>query len=125
MNSTTTNNATLYERLGGESGVRKIVNDILDRNADNPIIGHYFQTVNMENLKQLVFEFFSMGIGGPHKYSGRDMVTTHTGLNIKEEDFQLANNDTRLALHENGVGEKEINEVITILDSLKDQVVEK
>jgi truncated hemoglobin YjbI len=116
---------SLYERLGGEQGVRKIVNDVLDKNLNNPFIGHYFKKIDMSKLKQLVFEFFSMGIGGPHQYTGRDMITAHTGLNINEEDFQIANNDTIQALKENGIGEKEIHEVIAILDSMKGEVILK
>lgn len=85
--ATTNQKLSLYERLGAESGVRKIVNDVLDKNLNNPVIGHHFQKVDMDKLKQLVFEFFSMGTGGPHTYTGRDMRTTHTNLNISEEDF--------------------------------------
>lgn len=114
---------SLYERLGGETGVRKIGNDILDKNLNNPRIGHYFHKVDMDKLKQLVFEFFSMGLGGPHKYSGRDMLTAHAGLNISETDFEIANDDTINALKENGVGEKEIDEVISILNSMKQDVI--
>lgn len=120
---TTTKTATLYERLGGEERVRKIVRDVLQKNYDNPLIGHHFRKVDMEKLNQLVFDFFSMGTGGPHKYAGRDMRTAHAHLNITEDDFQRANVDTILALKENGVGESEINEVISILDSMKRDVI--
>ena len=115
--------ASLYERLGGEAKLRKIVNDILDKNYNNPDIGHHFQKVDMKKLKQLVFEFFSMGTGGPHQYTGRDMRTSHVDLNINEEDFQKGNLDVLLALKENGIGEAERNEVIAILDSLKRDVL--
>ena len=119
----TTKTASLYERLGGEAKLRKIVNDILDKNYNNPDIGHHFRKVDMKKLKQLVFEFFSMGTGGPHKYTGRDMRTSHTGLNISEDDFQKGNLDVLMALEENGIGEAERNEVIAILNSLKRDVV--
>ena len=124
MSESVTNEKTsLYERLGGEQRVRKIVNDVLDKNFNNPAIGHYFQSVDMAQLKKLVFEFFSMGTGGPHKYTGRDMVTSHADLKIREEDFRIANEDTRSALEENDVEEPVINEVIAILDSMKGDVV--
>jgi truncated hemoglobin YjbI len=123
MDTTTTEKPCLYERLGGELRVKKIVNDVLDKNLNNPAIGHHFQKVEMNKLKQLVFEFFSMGIGGPHQYTGRDMRTTHINLNITEEDFLRANHDMLLALEENGVGQDERNEVIAILDSMKNDVV--
>ena len=114
---------SLYERLGGEPGLRKIVNDILDRNLNNPLIGHHFQNTDMERLKQLVFEFFSMGTGGPHKYTGRDMRSAHAALNISEQDFLIGNDDVMRALEDNGIAEADRNEVIAILNSMKQDVV--
>ena len=122
-NTTTTRQKPLYERLGGESVIRKIVNDVLDKNSSNPLIGYHFRNIDMDKLKQLVFEFFSMGTGGPHNYTGRDMRTTHTGMHINEEEWVSATDDTLWALDNNGIGEKEKNEVITILESLKADIV--
>ncbi len=118
-----TQKTSLYERLGTEAGVRKIVNDILDKNANNPLIGHYFRDIDMDKLKQLAFEFFSMGTGGPHSYTGRDMRTAHTGMHINEAEWATATDDTIWALEKNGIGQAEKNEVITILESLKGDIV--
>ena len=122
-NSTTTQKLSLYERLGGEQNLRKIVNDILDKNFNNPQIGHHFRKTDMNKLKQLVFEFFSMGTGGPHTYTGRDMRSSHASLGISEKDFSIGNDDVVKALAENGVAKAEIDEVIGILDSMKGDVV--
>ena len=116
---------TLYERLGGEKKLKKIVNDILDKNFNNPIISHHFRNTDMNKLKKLVFEFFSMGTGGPHQYTGRDMITAHTGLHISGKDFLVGNDDVLLALEENGIGQEEKEEVIAILDSMKADVIER
>ena len=124
--SNTSSNAqrpSLFERLGGEQKLRKIVNDILDRNLSNPKIGHHFRNVDMNKLKQLVFEFFSMGIGGPHTYTGRDMRSAHAKLGLNEKDFNIGNDDVSKALRENGVAKEEIDEVISILNSMKGDVV--
>lgn len=121
--SPTTQKPSLYERLGGEQGLRKIVNDILEKNFSNPKIGHHFKNVDMDKLKQLVFEFFSMGIGGPHIYTGRDMRSAHAHLGISQRDFSLGNDDVSEALKENGVSKAEIDEVIGILNSMKGDVV--
>lgn len=118
-----TKTATLYQRLGGEAKIRKIVNDTLDKNLKNPAIGAYFQKLDMDRLKQLVFEFFSMGTGGPHKYTGRDMASAHANHKITEADYNSSNDDLLEALVENGVEEKEQMEVIALLDSLKQQVI--
>lgn len=121
----TSKKASLYERLGGEAGIRKIVNDTLDKNYNNPDVGHFFQDVDMAQLKQRVFEFFSMGAGGPHQYTGKDMATAHTGLNISKRDFDIADRDTIEAIKENGVAEAEIQEVIGILGSMRPEIIGK
>jgi truncated hemoglobin YjbI len=115
--------SSLYNRLGGEQGVRKIVNDVLDKNLNNPRIMKHFQQVDMNRLRQHVFDFFSMGTGGPHQYTGRDMRTAHESLRITGKDFDLANDDMLEALRENNVPEPEINEVMNILNSMKGDVV--
>lgn len=123
MEKVPTKTATLFEKLGGEAKVRKIVRDVLDRNYNNPVIGHHFKNVDMKKLNQLVFEFLSMGTGGPHTYTGRDMPAAHKGLNITADDFERANIDTILALKDNDIDDKVIHEVIAILDSLKHHVI--
>ena len=101
------------------------MNDILDKNFNNSQIAHHFRNTDMNKLKQVVFEFFSMGTGGPHTYTGRDMRSSHESLGISESDFSIGNDDVLKALQENGVAKAEIDEVIGILDSLKGDVLGK
>ena len=125
-NSTSTQQKpTLFDRLGGETNVRKIVNDVLDKNSSNPLIAHHFSNIDMKGLKQKAFEFFSMGTGGPHQYSGRDMRTAHANMNITVEEYDSATDDTLSALDENGIGQVEKNEVLAILEYLKGDIVTK
>ncbi len=124
MDNTVTNTQkSLYERLGGESGVRKIADDVLDKNLSNSLIAYHFRDIDMDKLKQSVFEFFSMGTGGPHKYTGRDMRTAHTGMKINEDEWISGADDMISAMNANGVGEAEKNEVLAIFDSLKGEIV--
>ena len=105
--------------------MKKFVNDVLDRNFNKPKIGHHFRHVDMPKLKQLVFEFFSMGTGGPHNYTGRDLDSSHANLGITEEDFNIANEDTIAAMKDNHVPQAEQKEVLDILNSLKGHVIKK
>ena len=124
-NSTTTPKPSLFERLGGEANVRKIVNDVLDKNSSNPLIAYHFSNIDMKGLKQKAFEFFSMGTGGPHQYTGRDMKAAHANMNISIEEYDSATDDTLSALDDNGVGQEEKNEVLAILEYLKADIVTK
>ena len=125
-NSTTSQQKpTLFERLGGEIKVRKIVNDVLDKNSNNPLIAHHFSNIDMKGLKEKAFEFFSMGTGGPHQYTGKDMRTAHANMNISAEEYDSATEDTLSALDDNGIGQEEKNEVLAILEHLKGDIVTK
>ena len=124
MDNTVTNTQkSLYERLGGEPGVRKLADDVLDKNLSNPLISYHFRDIDMDKLKQSVFDFFSMGTGGPHKYTGKDMRTAHTGMKINEEEWISGADDMISAMNDNGVEEAEKNEVLAIFDSLKGEIV--
>jgi len=115
--------ATLFDRLGGSDRLALIVDDIVDNHLKNPKVRTRFENVDQRKLRKLALEFFSAGTGGPHTYSGRDMVATHKGMNISEEEFVAVIDDILLALDQNGVGETEKAEVLSILWSLKNQVI--
>ena len=113
----------LYERLGGEAGLKKFVNDLFDRHLKNPKISPFLENVDLENLKRLALEFLSMGSGGPLKYTGRDMRTAHAHLHLSEENFEDSNSDILITLQENGIDQETIDEVFVILNSLKGEVL--
>ena len=48
MDNTVTNTEkSLYERLGVEPKVRKIANDVLDKNLSNPLISYHFRDIEI------------------------------------------------------------------------------
>jgi len=114
---------TLYERLGGAEGLRRIASDLVDAHAANPLIGQRFAAVDKELSKQHAFEFFCMGSGGSELYTGRDVREVHTGMNISEQEFVAAVDDLMAVLQRNGVGEREQQEVLYIFFSLKGNVL--
>ena len=114
---------TLYERLGGTEGIQRIANDLVDNHAANPRISRRFADTDMENLKKVAAEFFISGTGGPNVYEGKDMVSAHKGMNIDNDEFMAVLDDAMAALEKNNVGQREREEVIYILLSLKCDVV--
>jgi len=80
-------NGSLYDRLGGSGGIKAIVNDAVDLHLTNPAISPRFQKSDIGRLKQLAHECFCAGSGGPKRYSGRDMRTAHTAMNISEQEL--------------------------------------
>jgi hemoglobin len=68
-------------------------------------------------------EFFGAGAGGPEPYTGRDMLTTHKGMNISEQEYLAVMDDIVGAMDKNGVGEDAKKDVIAILYSLKGEII--
>lgn len=114
---------TLYERLGGASGIASIADDIWANHTSNPLIKTRYVNSDAENVKRLVREMFGAGTGGPETYTGKDMLSAHTGMNISDQEFNAVVDDVLKALKSNGIGEKENNEVLAILWSMKGEIV--
>jgi hemoglobin len=114
--------ANLYERLGGATGIHAIVEDIWTNHTSNPLVKNRYVESDPENVKRLVREFFGAGIGGPESYTGRDMLTAHKGMNISDEEFVAVVDDVLKALDSNAVGQKERDEVLCILYSMKGEI---
>ena len=114
---------SLYERLGSWEGIQQIVSDTIANHRKNPAISHYFADVDTAELAGHVTAFFAAGTGGPSKYEGRDMTTTHASMGLSDADFDSAVADVLLALDQNGIGDDEKAEVATILESLRPAVM--
>ena len=115
---------SLYDRLGGSDGIAKIVEDAVEAHLANPIVRTRFEnSSDIERSKRLAHEFFCAGSGGPEPYTGRDMRTIQTGMNISEQEYMEVMDDIIGALDKNNIGEEAKNDVIAILYSLKDDII--
>lgn len=79
---------SLFERVGGVSGIKRLVGEFYARVLDDPDLYPYFARVHLEKLRHMQFEFFSTALGGPTAYGGRTMQHAHQGLHIPREHFQ-------------------------------------
>ena len=119
---------TLYERLGAEKGITKLVDDVVNLHMANPLVSPRFlpyksRPEQLKTIKQHTVHFFCAGAGGPQEYKGRDMVTTHTGMNISEQEFLAVVDDILSAMGANGYVDQEKKDVLAILYSLKEGVI--
>ena len=117
------NESSLYDRIGGEKGARAITEDIWNNHSKNPIVNNRFANSDPAYVKQKVYEIVVASTGGPVKYTGKDMLTTHAGMNISDMEFNAVVDDVLKAFEMHNVGIQERNEVLAILWSVKDQVV--
>ena len=76
-----------------------------------------------DEVVQKVTEFICMGTGGPQEYTGKNMVDTHRGMNISEQEYMAVIDDIMAALDQNGVGDREKQEMLMIAYSLKGEIL--
>lgn len=118
--------ASLFERLGGEDGIRRLVTDIVDNHYRNPLIRTRFERVkDRAALERHSVEFLCAGSGGPQAYSGRDLLSTHQGMNVSEQELIAAIDDIVAAMTKNQLDASVQNEMVAILYSLKGDVLRR
>ena len=68
---------TLYERLGGEPGIRAVVDDFYDRLVADEKLGPFFDDADLEHLRETQTTFLCDAAGGPQTYDGPDVREAH------------------------------------------------
>ncbi len=117
---------SLYKRLGGYDAIAAVTDDMLGRLIADPQLSRFFvglNDVSKTRIRQHFVDFLCKATGGPCAYTGQDMKTAHAGINITEQDWQASVKDLQATLDKFKVPERERNEVLTMVSSLKGDIV--
>ena len=114
---------TLYQRLGETPAITLVVEEFVGRTTTDPRIKERFFNTDAVNLKRLLVEFVCQATGGPCKYTGRDMVSSHAGMDLVDEEFNALVDNLSGALDKYKVPDREKNELLGALGPLKPQIV--
>ncbi len=118
---------SLYERLGGYDTISEIIDEFLKKMFADPQVGRYFigmGTDTREQLRQKNKLLMCKNTGGPCKIINRDMKLTHGGLGITDSDWHVAVTHLATTLKTLNVGEEEQKELLQLITSLKEYIVE-
>ncbi len=115
--------SSLYERLGGTEGITRLASDLVDNHVANKTIAPRYAQSDLDKVKHAAATFFIAGTGGPSVYEGKEMYDAHQGMNIDAEEFIAVLDDALSAFAQNGVGQREQEEALYILYSLKNDIV--
>lgn len=101
----------LFENLGGTNGISSIVEDVVEAHINNPAISARFlpykeQPEKLAVIKQHTIDFFRAGSGGSVTYSGRDLPTTHKGMNISPAEYIYVIDDIMQVLGKHKIEEE-------------------
>ncbi len=121
---------SLYVRLGGKPAITAVVEEFVNIVAADTRINSFFaktasEPTRLAKFKGLLVDQICEASGGPCKYKGLDMKTSHKGLGISDADFGALVEDLVKALDKFKVGETEKNELLGALGPMKADIVEK
>jgi hemoglobin len=78
---------TAYDRIGGEAGLRAIIDDFIDRVFDDIMIGFFFRNAAKSRVKEFEFQHACEFLGGPVVYAGRPLRELHARFPIMGGHF--------------------------------------
>jgi hemoglobin len=114
---------TLYERVGGEEVIARLVGTFYERVLGDPELEPFFRNTSMEKQQRMQREFFAVALGGPIKYTGRPLGDAHRGLEIKPAHMTRFVGHLLDTLRGVGVGDADTDEIIGRINTYADEIL--
>lgn len=114
---------SLYDRLGGEAGVSRLLVTFYSLVLGDPELKPFFEKSPMQKLLRMQHELFGAAVGGPHQYSGADLAKVHAGRGITPRHFHLFRQHLLTTLQESGADAEDIREVVRAISKYQKDVV--
>ncbi len=117
--------ASLYQQIGGAAALNAAVDLFYVKVLADERVNHFFEDINMETQHRKQNAFLAAALGAPVPCSGKDMRAAHVNLDIREADFNAIAENLQATLTELKLDEKLINQVMAIVASTKDDVLNR
>jgi len=78
---------TLYQQLGAQPGLTRLMDDFMDRLLADPRMNPFFKDVDHKHVKAELVTQICEASGGPCKRKGPDMKKAHEGMDITKSNF--------------------------------------
>ena len=111
----TTRTTTLYDDLGGKPGVARLVDKLIEKYRADGRINGLFNETNFEYFGERLNEYICLRTDGGCEYKGLSMEEAHSGMDIKEREFNYFVEDSQAAMTEVGIGVGVQNRLLKVL----------
>jgi hemoglobin len=115
--------STLYDRIGGEATVARVIDNFYNRVLTDPELEPFFRHSSMETLRRMQVEFFGAALDGPQKYSGLSLAHTHQDRGITVHHFNRFTQHLLQTLRDLGIDEHDASEVVNRINTYADDIV--
>lgn len=114
---------TLYDKYGGFATVSKLVQEFYNKLAESEELAPYFAGVDTQQLIDHQTKFFSDILGGPVKYTGKELKIVHASMGITEEAFAEVADLLEETLEDMDVEEGDIETIMEIVAGVKSDII--
>ena len=118
---------SLYERLGGYDAISAVVDDFAGKLFEDEIVGKRFFGMGDDTraaFRQKNKNLVCIATGGPCKIISRPASVVHGGMGITASEFSIVAGHLVDTLNAFNVPEKEHQELMAIIGSLRPDIVE-
>lgn len=119
---------SLYERISPDA-LERAVYLFYDKVLKDPRIAHFFRNIDTKELARHQYYFLMAATGGPDQFEGRSLRDAHRKLvlehGLTDEHFDAIKEDLKAALEEIGIGYSTVEELMTLVESLRKDVLNR
>jgi truncated hemoglobin YjbI len=114
---------SLYDDIGGEEGLRRVLRTLYDRLFGDAMVGFLFAGKDKERLIEQQLWFTARFLGGPSRYEGKSIPDAHAALPILPGHFDRRHQLLKEVLEEHGVPAAVREEWLRVDQSLRYAVI--
>ena len=111
----TSRSRTLYDDLGGKAGVARLVDKLIEKYRADARINGLFNETNFEYFSERLNEYICLVADGGCEYTGLSMEDAHSGMDIKEREFNYFVEDSQAAMTDVGISVPVQNRLLKVL----------
>lgn len=113
----------LYDALGGQTGLRTLMNDFVGRLKADPRLAEAFKEANGANLAKQLTDQICQLAGGPCVYNGPDMKEAHSNMDVTHADFNALVEVLQMSMDARGVPFARQNQLLSLLAPMHRDVI--
>ncbi|WP_374566583.1 group 1 truncated hemoglobin [Ideonella sp.] len=114
---------TLYQQLGGQPGLVKLMDNFMQRLLADARMNPFFKDVDQAHVKAQLVDQFCEVSGGPCRLNGPDMKKVHSGVDITRADFNALVEVLQQAMDAQGIAFTAQNRLLAKLAPMHRDIV--
>ncbi|KAF4669067.1 hypothetical protein FOL47_002717, partial [Perkinsus chesapeaki] len=113
----------LFNQLGQDEGITKFMDFLYDLVTQDDRIKHFFQGAKLDAVKESQSVYFKELFGSSTHYTGRDIPSIHSLIQISDFHFDSFLDSAKIALAKLGMDTDTIDDCIVLMESARKKVV--